>query len=383
MAENDSTQEKTEEATPKRKEKAREEGQVPRSRELTTTAVLVIGTAGLWIFGGYMAAIMMKIMSLNFSLEREVLFDEAFMLTQLGISFADAMWMLLPLFALLALAAILGPIALGGWLFSSKAIMPKLNRMDPIAGLKRMFSMKSLMELFKAIGKVLVVMVVGYVVLKVFAREIMSLSELPIAQGLADSLELSALAALILACSTIVVAVIDVPFQIFDHAKKLRMSKQDVKDEHKDAEGKPEVKSRIRQLQREMAQRRMMEKVPEADVVITNPTHFSVALRYDPQTMDTPILVAKGVDHIALKIREIAKAHKVEFVQSPILARAVYYTTELENPIPGGLYVAVAQVLAYVFQLRDFRRGRGEKPAYPRNIQVPRDLHYDANGKQN
>lgn len=378
MAEEDSGQEKTEDATPRRLEKAREEGQIPRSRELTTTAILLGGAVGLWLFGGRMAHAMQEILRYNFAFDRDAAFDTSKMFAHLGHSFAEALWSLVPLMALLLTAAIIGPIALGGFLFSSKAIAPKLNRLDPLAGLKRMFSLKALVELAKSIAKVAVVVVVALLVLKLYEQQLLGLGREPLAKGVAHALDIALWSSIFLACSTIVIAIADVPFQLWDHAEKLRMSKQDIKDEMKDSEGKPEVKGRIRQLQREMANRRMMENVPKADVVITNPTHYAVALRYDPDTMATPVLLAKGVDHMALKIREIAKAHKIEMVAAPVLARAVYHTTELDREIPQGLYLAVAQVLAYVFQLRYWRRGRavGDKPQVPRNLKVPRDLHF-------
>jgi len=208
-------------------------------------------------------------------------------------------------------------------------------------------------------------------------HEMLALAYLEVVPGIVRSMEISAWAAIALSASTLIIAAIDVPFQIFEHSKKLKMSMQDIKDEHKDTEGKPEVKGRIRQLQREMANNRQMSAVPEADVVITNPTHYSVAIKYDPDSMNTPILLAKGGDHMALKIREIAKAHDVQIIESPMLARAIFHTTEVEDEIPGGLYVAVAQVLAYVFQLRNYYKGKGDKPTYPSNVTVPKEMRYD------
>ncbi|WP_028877525.1 flagellar biosynthesis protein FlhB [Teredinibacter turnerae] len=374
MAEQDSSQEKTEEATPRRLEKAREEGQVPRSRELTTTAVLLAGTISLVLFGGVMANAQLEIMRLNFDLPREVIFDPELMIAQLGASFKEALLSLMPLFAVILVAAIAGPVALGGWLFSSKALAPKLNRMDPIKGLGRMFSMKSLIELVKSIGKVAIVVGVAFVLLSQMKTALLGLSQEGLEQAIIHSLTLSLWAAVLLSASTVVIAAMDIPFQIWDHSKKLKMSRQDIRDEMKDTEGKPEVKSKIRQMQQEMAQNRMMSAVPEADVVITNPTHYSIALRYDPNTMSTPVVVAKGIDFVAMKIREIARENKIEFVQAPLLARAIYATTDLEDEIPEGLYVAVAQVLAYVFQLREFRKGHGERPDYPRNLTIPPDM---------
>lgn len=375
--EDDSGQEKTEQATPRKLEKAREEGQIPRSRELTTSAILILGTIALYVFGSHMAGRLMAIGRHNFDLSREVVFNPAAMVEHLVASGYEGIVSLLPLFAVLLAASIIGPIALGGWLLSAKAMAPKASRLNPIAGLKRMFSMKSLMELAKSIGKVLLILGAGIIVMAIQRQDILRLSDMETTAAVIYALRLSAYAAIAMAAVTIIIAMIDIPIQMWEHAKKLKMSRQDIKDEMKDTEGKPEVKGRIRQLQREMAQRRMMAEVPKADVVITNPTHYSVALSYDPDTMGTPILLAKGSDHTALKIREIAKAHKIEIIESPVLARAVYYTTEIEQEIPAGLYMAVAQVLAYVFQLRSYRRGQGERPTYPRNITVPPDMRYD------
>ncbi|ABD81429.1 flagellar biosynthesis protein FlhB [Saccharophagus degradans] len=376
MAEEDSAQEKTEEPTAKRQEKAREDGQIPRSKELTTSAVLIVGCVGLYMFGGQIAQGLADILKFNFTIEREAIFDPNAMLGHLGSSFYLGLKVLIPLFAVLLVAAIAGPIALGGWLFSTKSLAPKLNRMDPVAGLKRMFSVKSLVELVKAIGKVGVVVAFAFVLLNYMKEDLLGLGFEGVERGMAHSVYLSIIAAIIISVSTLVIAAVDIPFQIWDNVKKLRMTRQEIKDEMKDSEGKPEVKGRIRQLQYEMAQNRMMAAVPEADVVITNPTHYSVALKYDPNSMETPILLAKGVDHMAMKIREIAKANKIEFIQSPLLARAIYHTTEVDEEIPSGLYVAVAQVLAYVFQIREYRRGRGERPTYPRNPPVPKDMRY-------
>ncbi len=377
MAENDSSQEKTEEPTAKRLDKAREEGQVPRSKELTTTAVLLAGTFGLLLFGKNIGEDILSIMQLSFSIERAALFDSQLMFFFLGESFRQALIGLIPIFLMLLIAAIAGPIALGGWLFSTKSLAPKLDRMNPLSGLKRMFSVKSLVELFKSVAKVLLVGIAAFILLLIMKDALLGLSREGLQHGIAHSLTLSIYAAIILSAVTIIIVLIDVPFQIHEHVKKLKMSRQDVKDEMKDTEGKPEVKSRIRQLQMEMSQRRMMDAVPEADVVITNPTHFSVALKYDPEKMETPILIAKGIDHMALKIREIAKLHNIEFVEAPPLARAVYYTTEVEDEIPEGLFVAVAQVLAYVFQLREFRNGRSAKPSIPKRFDLPKDMQFD------
>ncbi len=377
MAEEDSSQEKTEEATPRRLEKAKEEGQVPRSRELTTSAILLAGSIGLMVTGPMIADTLINIVEFNFRLDRRAIYDPQYMVVHLTRSLMDAIFSLFPLFGILLVAAILGPIALGGWLWSTKALMPKMSRMNPMEGLKRMFGTKALVELAKALGKVLVVLILALWLLSAMQQDMLNLANQSPLKATVESLQMSGWAFVALSAATILIVLIDVPFQIWEHSRKLKMSRQDIKDEMKDSEGKPEVKGRIRQLQREMAQNRQMAAVPEADVIITNPTHFSVALKYDPNTMATPILLAKGVDHAALKIREIANEHNIEIMESPVLARSIYHTTDVDQEIPAGLYMAVAQVLAYVFQLRNYRRGEGDLPTVPRNLNVPNDLRYD------
>jgi flagellar biosynthetic protein FlhB len=374
--ENDNSQEKTEEATPRRLEKAKEDGQTARSKELATMAVLLAGAGGLLMFGAAMGSSLTSIMRDNFVIERAAIFDTREMANQLLAASEAATWAVAPLLILMLVAAIAGSIGIGGLLVSGKAIAPKLNRMDPIKGLGRMFSMRSLIELVKAILKVGLVLVVAILILDLRTDDLLSISEEPVRSAIEHVVWTLAWSFLILACATIIIAVIDVPFQIFDHQKKLRMTKQEVKDEYKDTEGKPEVKGRIRQLQREMAQRRMMQEVPGADVVITNPTHYAVALKYDQRKMAAPVVVAKGSDETAFKIMEIAREHKVEIMRTPPLTRAVYHNTKVGDEIPDGLYMAIAQVLAYVFQLRQFRKGRGDKPHVP-DLPIPSDLRRD------
>ena len=377
MAEdNGNSQEKTEEPTPRRLEKAREEGQVPRSRELNTTAILMMGTGGLLIFGTTIADAMVAIMSTSFSFPREVLFDTH----EMGLYMAHAAILateaLAPLMIFLFIASIAGSIALGGWLLSAKAVAPKFSRLNPIKGLGRMFSLKSLMELAKAIGKVGVVLFFALIILNSQTEALLGLSHQAVIPAMAHATQILGWSFFLMSCTMIVIAAIDVPFQIYDHQKNLKMTKQEIKDEFKDTEGKPEVKAKVRQLQREMSQRRMMQDVPQADVVITNPTHYSVALRYKPDQDDAPILLAKGGDELALKIREIANANDVEIVEAPPLARSVYYHSEVGEEIPSGLYMAVAQVLAYVFQLKQFRRRVSPRPVMP-DFPIPDELKRD------
>jgi flagellar biosynthesis protein FlhB len=377
MSENDTSQEKTEEASGRKIEKAREEGQIPRSRDLTTSVVLLLGSMGLYYYADFMFAKIIGLTRTNFILNRATIFDTNAMIAHLASAVYDGIVSMMPFFGLMLLASIVGPIALGGWLLSADALQPKLSRMNPMAGMKRMFSLNALIELVKALAKVVVILGATILILKYYAQDMFRLGDESVNVAIFHSAKISIIATIALSATTLIIAAFDVPLQLFEYAKKLKMTKQETRDEAKDTDGKPEVKGRIRQLQREMAQRRMMSKVPDADVIITNPTHYAIALKYQPDTMATPILLAKGGDHIALKIREIAKAHKVEIIESPVLARAIYHTTKLDTEIPAGLYLAVAQVLAYVFQLRSYRKGRGEKPKYPRNLNVPKDLYFE------
>ncbi len=380
MAENDNGQEKTEEATPKRLEKSRDEGQVARSKELGTALILLAGTGGLIVYGGDFGEALMSVMRFNFSMPREVAFDESLMLRHLRDTSIFMLETMLPFFALIAVAAVVGPVALGGFILSGKALAPKLSRLDPIQGIKRIFSLNSLVELLKSVGKVVVVGSTAYFALRNAQMDLLDLSHAALQPAIVQMLLIVAWSVFAVSASMILIVAIDVPFQIFDHSKKLKMTRQEVKDEMKDSEGKPEVKNRIRQLQREMAQRRMMEAVPEADVVITNPEHFSVALKYDVEGGGAPIVVAKGVDFLAIKIREIANANDVMILAAPPLARAIYFTTELDDEIPNTLYLAVAQVLAYIFQLRSYQQGKGVKPKTVGDIELPREARYDPEG---
>ncbi|KIF63588.1 MULTISPECIES: flagellar biosynthesis protein FlhB [Pseudomonas] len=379
MAESESGQDKTEDPTEKRKKDSREKGEIARSKELNTLAIMLAGSAALLIFGGMLAQDLMDLMRQNFTLSREVIMDERSMATFLMSSGLQALLAIQPIMITLLLAAFLGPIALGGWLFAAGSLAPKFSRMNPAAGLKRMFSMKAVVELLKALAKFLITLGVALVVLNADIDDLLRIAHEPLDRAIIHSLQLVGWSSLWLACGLIIIAAVDVPVQIWESIKKLKMTKQEVRDEHKDQEGRPEVKQRIRQLQREMSQRRMMAAIPDADVVITNPTHYAVALKYDAEKGGAPMLLAKGSDFLALKIREIAVANNVMLLESPALARSIYYSTELEEEIPGGLYLAVAQVLAYVYQIRQHRAGKGKFPEPLKDdLPIPPDLRRDS-----
>ncbi|MHA3738337.1 flagellar biosynthesis protein FlhB [Pseudomonas sp. Eth.TT006] len=379
MAESESGQDKTEDPTEKRKKDSREKGEIARSKELNTLAVMLAGASGLLIFGGMLAEELMHLMRLNFSLSREVIMDEKSMGTFLLISGKIALLAIQPIMITLLLAALIGPISLGGWLFAAGSLAPKFSRMNPASGLKRMFSFKAVIELLKALAKFLITLGVALVVLSSDVDDFLRIAHEPLESAIIHSVTLVGWSSLWLACGLIIIAAVDVPVQLWEAHKKLLMTKQEVRDEHKDQEGRPEVKQRIRQTQREMSQRRMMAAIPDADVVITNPTHYAVALKYDSEKGGAPVLLAKGSDFLALKIREIAVANNVMLLESPGLARSIYYSTELEQEIPGGLYLAVAQVLAYVYQIRQYRAGKGKRPdPLKDDLPIPPDLRRDS-----
>ena len=283
----------------------------------------------------------------------------------------QALLAVLPLLIVLFGAGIAANLGVGGMVFAPKAIAPKLNRLSPIKGFGRMFSMKALVELGKSIGKFLLISGVAVSTLYVLLPEILFLSSMPLQSAMAQGLGYVGLSVLLAGLALIFIAAIDVPFQIAQHKKQLKMTKQEVRDELKNSEGKPEVKAKLRALQQQASQRKALDSVPEADVVITNPEHFSVAIKYDASNMEAPVLVAKGVDHMAFRIREIADANDVPKVAIPILARAIYYNTEIDQQMPESLYLAVAQVLAYVYQLEQYRRGQLDEAPVMANVEVP------------
>jgi flagellar biosynthetic protein FlhB len=376
MAESESGQERTERATPRREQEAREKGTVARSRELNTVALLVAGSAGLLLLGSGIAETLVRVMRASFQFDHARLAEPSNSSAALGDALLAALASLMPLFLLLMVAALLSSVALGGLNFSSKALAMKWERVSPFKGLKRIFSVQSIVEMLKSLAKFTLVGTIAVWWLWHEAGDFLMLGELSVEGGLAAAAHLVIWSFLVISLGTILIAVIDVPFQLWQHSHQLRMTRQEVRDEMKESEGKPEVKQQIRRLQRELAQRRMMQEVPKADVIVTNPTHFAVALRYDAGKMRAPRVVAKGADLIARHIREVGSEHRVPVFEAPPLARALFYSTELDQEIPEGLYLAVAQVLAYVLQLRDPRPGA--TPAAPGDLPIPPDLRRDA-----
>ena len=346
-------QERTEQATPKRHRDAREKGQIARSRELTTFSLLFSSAIGIYFMGGKIVESLLSAMRDSFNPPQHIILDPALLPNYFMAELVNTLLVVVPLLAILAGAALLAPMALGGWSFSANALSVKWERISPLKGVKRILSWKSVIELVKALSKFGLITIVAIAYIWWHRNELIGLSADDIRTGLSESGQILLWAFMIISSPLLLVVAIDVPFQLWDHAKQLRMTKQEVKDENKETEGNPEVRARVRSIQREMARRRMMAEVPRADVIITNPTHYAVAVKYDQEKMRAPIVLAKGKDLVASQIRSIANLHKIPIVSAPALARSIYHSTPLNKEIPTGLYMAVAQVLAYVYQLRD------------------------------
>jgi flagellar biosynthesis protein FlhB len=357
--------ERTEQPTAKRLEEAREKGQIPRSPELTTAAVVLIAGAGLHILGRGLGSSLFDMMRTGLALSPERALDESQAIAMFAASARHALLACAPILGLTLVAALIAPLAIGGWNLSFGVLAPKFSRLSPMAGFGRMFSARGLVELVKAFAKFLLVAFIAAIFLWIKRSELLQLGSEPTAAAIGHAVTLTGHALLALAGGLLLIAAVDVPWQLFQHMKQLRMTRQEVRDEMKESEGNPEIKGRIRQVQQEMAQRRMMQKVPKADVVVTNPTHFAVALRYDDKRMRAPIVVAKGADEVAARIREVAGEHNVPIFEAPPLARALFRSVDLNGEVPARLYVAVAQVLTYVYQLRAARQSGAVPPTPP------------------
>lgn len=372
MAE-DSDLEKTEEPTSRRIEQAREKGQVPHSRELGTFLVLIVAGATFWMMGGWFIQRSMAIVKKGFTIESEVMREPVLMLPRLAEISSDALFAFSPLLGLLLLAAVLPPFFLNAWVFSPQALAPDFNRLNPLSGFGRMFSWNSLMELGKAVLKAGLLGGVAVALIWAERDEIFGLLGEPLDAGLVHAGNLVSFSFLIMAATLVLVVAADVPFQLWQYFDKLKMTKEEVKQEMKEMMGDPHVKGRIRSLQMQAARKRMMAAVPTANVVVTNPTHFAVALAYQTG-MAAPKVVAKGAGMIALRIREVANENAVPIMEAPPLARALYKHAELDSEIPSALYSAVAEVLAYVYQLANWRQVGGTYPVPPRDLPVPAGL---------
>jgi flagellar biosynthetic protein FlhB len=352
MAESEMGGERTEEPSQRRLQEARERGQIPRSRELTNFATMIGGSAAFVAVGGTLAGHLSQMMRRSLSIDAKSLRTTDAMSASLGDAAISAVTAILPVFGALIGMVLLASVVLGGWNFSTKALAPNFSRLSPLAGLKRLFGLHGVSELAKALLKCIVVGAVCAGIVSWIFGDVLSLARMAPRAAISRGAGLVSWAFVWLCASLALVAVVDVPLQIFQFKRSLRMTRQELRDESKEQDGRPETKQRIRQMQQTLARRRMMHKVPTADVLIVNPTHFAVALKYDSKKMRAPVVVAKGVDLVAANIRRIAEEHRVPVFESPKLARALYRSTDLNKEIPGGLYVAVAQILSYIFRVR-------------------------------
>ncbi len=376
MAESDSG-EKTEEPTAKKLTDARKKGQIARSKDLGTMFVLVGSAFAMMVMGNSLVLALSAMMKRLFSLSRREAMDVHALTSVISSGVSAVIFPMLAIFFIIMLAAFIGNTMLGGMAFSWEAMAPKASRLSPLAGFKRMFGVQAAVELLKSILKFLVVFTVAFMLLSGLFEQILGLSLEAIPTNFGHAVNMLLWMFLALALSIGIIVAIDAPYQVWNHTRQLKMTKQEIKDEFKSTEGNPEIKGRIKQTQYEMSQRRMMSEVPNSDVVITNPTHYSIALKYDPKAGGAPVMVAKGLDEMAIHIRTIAKEHGVEIVQSAALARSLYYTAEVEQDIPEELYGAVAQVLAFIFQLSEHKKGRARRPTpLAKELPIPEEFKY-------
>ncbi len=368
-------QEKTEDPTGKRLEDARKKGQLARSKELSTALVLVASGVMFLLMGGTIATAIYGMMQDMFTLSRDETYDTTHMFNAWVQGFSAVAGPVMLYMIVAVIAGVYGSIALGGFNFTWESAAPKMNKLSPVNGFKRMFGTNGLVELLKALAKFFVIATIALLAMIYLQDEALHLDMELYPNNLFHALNMLEWAFFFLTLGMIPIAALDVPYQIYKHNKEMKMSKQEVKDERKNAEGDPMVKGRIRRLQYQAAARRMMQQVPEADVIVTNPTHYSVALKYDDNGGRAPVVVAKGIEELALHIRKIGAAHDVPIVASPMLTRAIYYSTEVDHEIPHKLFMAVAQVLAYVFQLRAFKAGKGKRPKpLKKDLPIPPEL---------
>jgi flagellar biosynthetic protein FlhB len=370
-----SNAEKTEPASQRRLDQARKDGDIPRSREIGTFTVLMTAGAGLWMMGGGLVAKLSATLENGLSLNRDQIHNPTLLIERVTSDIAGVLLACMPLAGAIMLVMLASPMLIGGWNFSAKPFMPNFGKLNPMRGLGNMVSTNALIELLKAIAKTLLVGAVAWYVVVSQKDAVIGLVAEPFGSAVPHLGGIIAKAFLTMVGALGAIAILDGPYQIWHYADKLKMTRQEVIQESKESDGNPQIKGKIRQLQREMARKRMMAEVPNADVVVTNPTHFAVALKYGEGQRGAPRVVAKGTDEVAARIREIAKENKVAMLEAPALARALYKHTDIDDEIPEALYSAVAEVLAYVYQLRAYSKGASDQyPDRPQKLAVPPEL---------
>ncbi|MFW7523245.1 flagellar biosynthesis protein FlhB [Vibrio ostreicida] len=371
-----SSQDKTEKASPQKIKKARKEGQIPRAKEFTTATIFLAVAVYFYSQIGAIWAALSGVFRYNMTLNKEDLANPMQMIEQLGHSLGTIIYLLIPMFVVIIVVTLASTMVLGGWLFRPESAFPKLSKLNPLNGIKRIFSTRSLVELLKSTLKVAVIFSVLYAYLNNHLQPLLGMQRLSLEQGVVNVMMILFDGLLMMGFVLLLFGVLDIPYQRWEHMKELKMTKQELKEEYKNNEGSPEVKQRIRQIQQQFARRKIEKMVPTADVIITNPTHYAVAVKYDSSVSDAPFVVAKGVDETAMHIQRIARENNVEIITSPPLTRAIYHTTAIEQSVPSQLYIAVAHILTYVMQLKAFRTGYGEKPIALPHFAIPKHLQH-------
>ncbi|CAM4275546.1 flagellar biosynthesis protein FlhB [Vibrio agarivorans] len=377
MAENQTSQDKSEKPSPQKLRKAKQEGQAARSKEFVVGVLFIAIALFLWVYGHFLGQQAEKLFVINYQLSYDELRQPDVMARKLAESVMLLGGLFVPMAVVLILVTIFSSMIPGGWVMSLKLIKPKLSKISPIEGLKRLFSLKSLVELVKSILKIVFIGGVLYWLLSSNLANLIAAQRAPLEQGIGLTLNHLIKALIYFGFVVLLIGLIDMPYQLWNHTKQLKMTKQEVKEEHKNTEGRPEIKQKIKQLQQQMSRRRIDNSVPTADVVITNPTHYAVAIKYDLERAGAPFVVAKGEDEMALRIQAIARQNYIEVLNLPPLTRAVYFNTRVDQEVPGPLFVAIAHVLTYVMQLKEYKRDRTAKPTPLPPLVIPKALQHD------
>lgn len=369
-----SSQDKTEKPTQKKIDDARKDGQIARSKELATAGLILMSGSCLSWFAPLFSDFFSELFTTQMQLTREITREPQYMAVMFGEAIINMLKVLIPFILVLNLAVFLLGMMPGGLIFVLKNIRPKMSKMNPLSGLKRMVSKDTLIELLKSILKISLIGFTLYKVLSLHWQDLIEMAQMPLLHVLNNAMSIMSMTLAFMGGALLLVAAIDLPYQKWSMHKKLKMSKQEIKDEHKGAEGSPEVKQKIKQIQRQMSQARIDTAVPTADFVIMNPTHYAVAIKYDAERSQAPFVVAKGVDTMAQRIKSIAKNHDLEIIESPELTRAIYYSTQIDQEIPAQLYTAIAYILTHIMQLNAYRTGRGKQPNSLPNFKIPETL---------
>ncbi|MDP2564325.1 EscU/YscU/HrcU family type III secretion system export apparatus switch protein [Pseudoalteromonas marina] len=372
---------KTFDPSQKKLQDAKKKGQTVRSKELSNFITLLVCVIFYYAVSPFMEPMMHEWFDKSFTFNKDVLYSDTDFLERIKDSFFNCFLIVMVMLIVVGLGSFFGNLIIGGWVFAPKNAFPKMEKVSPLKGLKRMFSMKTVVELIKSLLKLTLLAAVSYLLIKIYLTELLTMSFLSIDDLGSFSLDLAALYFSIIVLSLLGVVVVDAPYQFFEHISNLKMSYKDLKDENKELEGDPHQKGYMRQKQREISSAGMLHKIKDADVVVTNPTHYSVAIAYAGGD-EAPIVVASGVDSLAFKIREIAKEHKVQVLESPELARSLYKHVEIGKSVPESLFEAVALVITYIKRLEQYtveQKIRNKKMI--RKINVPKQMKYE--GKNN